>query len=284
MDSNLVFEDDMRGNTTEMGYRLCMRRIIKLPTVSDFYARWSAYKERWWIAAGLLILSLLWQGPRTIFQTALNKMSAVLSLPDHLWGKWLIIFVALTVIAFGSWRSGAVTGKVLRSETEIRAQAIKLPTLLARAHALGSELRELGRIVERFNEKAKSYDKALAEWMKQRRLVAVHSPQPPRVSAVLMNGDLETPRFRMFALPPFGPNWIVVDPILIKQDLSAHVISGETVWAFEPELNKNYHAAELRNIAQLQEYAAELLRIKAENADVLLQLEDQIHQESAKVT
>ena len=91
------------------------------------YGHWRAIKERWWYLTAALPLAVILAGPRQFLADRIENLNTIISLPDHLWGKWLAIITAFALIIIGILRSNRIAEAVAKKETETRLDFLRVP-------------------------------------------------------------------------------------------------------------------------------------------------------------
>lgn len=122
------------------------------------YGRWRAIKERWTYVAALSLLSVIFAGPRQFLADRIEDLNAVISIPDHLWGKWLVIFLAIAIIAYGILRSEKITKAVTERETKIRLDALSVPIAEISNFGMIRKVAEAERIREQYKNSLAQYE------------------------------------------------------------------------------------------------------------------------------
>lgn len=84
-----------------------MRRIahLTLDFCRSAHEVWAASKGRWWYIAGSLVLAVIFKGPAAFARDRIDNVTALLNVPDQLWGKWLVIIIGFCLVFVGMWRS-----------------------------------------------------------------------------------------------------------------------------------------------------------------------------------
>lgn len=141
---------------------------------------WGSIQGRWYIA-GALLLSAIFTGPRKFVMDRIENVNALFNLPDHLWGKWLVILLGFGLIGYGilrDTRSHAIKKSATVTATN---QALELPTLIAILGATSTELAGLSAEIARERARYEPYLEKVLPWIEGPPFEKLAGEPPPGI-------------------------------------------------------------------------------------------------------
>jgi hypothetical protein len=266
--------------------------------IKGAHSKWASLQGRWWYVTGLAILSIIVTGPRQWLSDRLDDMSALLELPDHWWGQWLIVFAGFICIGIGVWRSFRSTHEVKALEkasaTRLAAQegsfqhriaaariegatagfvqASFIPQKMAEHYSFHRDIVLLDDAIIEMGHRIRDYKRRCARWLGEESFKIDHVMKQSDLTADFLSLTREG-RFLHFTPPPFRGRAPMDLLYLIRMDHSDFS-------QYDPAANAAFRDALTRYIAAIDSYHGTLLAFRNKQSAALNKMAEELQKAS----